>query len=187
MSARTPQQAYLDLQNLARAQGRNSQQLFELYIHERFLARLAESRYSEMLVLKGGMLLAALEARRPTRDADMLALGLANDEENLRAAAGEIAAISMADGVRFDATEISITSIREDADYAGVRLALPTSLAGAVLKLRLDLSFGDPVKPQSIDYPTLLDDPDFRLLSHCSRLCARPGSSRGRRSAHAWD
>jgi hypothetical protein len=117
----------------------------------------------------------------------MLALGLANDEENLRAAAGEIAAISMADGVRFDATEISITSIREDADYAGVRLALPTSLAGAVLKLRLDLSFGDPVKPQSIDYPTLLDDPDFRLLSHCSRLCARPGSSRGRRSAHAWD
>ena len=187
MSARTPQQAYLDLQNLARAQGRNSQQLFELYIHERFLARLAESRYSEMLVLKGGMLLAMLEARRPTRDADMLALGLANNEENLRAAAGEIAAISMADGVRFDATEISITSIREDADYAGVRLALPTSLAGAVLKLRLDLSFGDPVKPQRIDYPTLLDDPDFRLLSHCSRLCARPGSSRGRRSAHAWD
>jgi hypothetical protein len=39
MSARTSQQAYLDLQNLARVQGRNTQQLFELYIHERFLAR----------------------------------------------------------------------------------------------------------------------------------------------------
>jgi hypothetical protein len=166
MSARTPQQAYLDLQNLARAQGRNTQQLFELYIHERFLARLAESRFSEMLVLKGGMLLAVLEVRRPTRDADMLARGLANDEENLRAVVGEIAAISMADGVSFDATEISITSIREDADYEGVRLTLPTSLAGAVLKLRLDLSFGDPVKPQRIDYPTLLDDPDFGLLSY---------------------
>jgi predicted nucleotidyltransferase component of viral defense system len=166
MSARTPQQAYLDLQNLARAQGRNTQQLFELYIHERFLARLAESRFSEMLVLKGGMLLAVLEVRRPTRDVDMLARRLTNDEQNLRAVVGEIAAISMADGVSFDATEISITSIREDADYEGVRLALPTSLAGAVLKLRLDLSFGDPVKPQRIDYPTLLDDPDFRLLSY---------------------
>jgi hypothetical protein len=77
MSGRTPQQAYLDLQNLARAQGRNTLQLFELYIHERFLARLAESRFSEMLVLKGGMLLAVLEVRRPTRDADMLARGLA--------------------------------------------------------------------------------------------------------------
>jgi len=166
MSARTAEQAYLGLQSLARAQGRNTQQLFELYIHERFLARLAESRFREMLVLKGGMLLAVLEVRRPTRDADMLARGLANDEENLRAVVGEIAAISMADGVSFDATEISIASIREDADYEGVRLALPTSLAGAALKLRLDLSFGDPVTPQRIDYPTLLDDPDFQLLSY---------------------
>jgi hypothetical protein len=96
----------------------------------------------------------------------MLVRGLANDEENLRAVVGEIAAISMADGVSFDATEISITSMREDADYEGVRLALPVSLAGAVLKLRLDLSFGDPVKPRRIEYPTLLDDPDFRLLSY---------------------
>ena len=166
MSARTPQQAYLELQKLARAQGRNTQQLFELYIHERFLARLAESRFSEMFVLKGGMLLAVLDVRRPTRDADMLARGIANDEGNLRAVIGEIVAISMEDGVSFDATEISIASIREDAEYEGVRVSLPTSLDGAELKLRLDLSFGDPVEPQRIDYPTLLDDPDFRLLSY---------------------
>jgi len=38
VSERTPQQAYLGLQKLARSQGRNTQQLFELYIHERFLA-----------------------------------------------------------------------------------------------------------------------------------------------------
>jgi hypothetical protein len=135
VSARTPQQAYLDLQKLARAQGRNTQQLFELYIHERFLARLAASRFSEMFVLKGGMLLAVLEVRRPTRDADMLARGLASpraraagphglmkmpqvagiggyfpvsDEGKLRAVVGEIAAIWMADGVGFDATDISV-------------------------------------------------------------------------------
>jgi hypothetical protein len=166
VSARTPQQAYLDLQKLARAQGRNTQQLFELYIHERFLARLAESRFSEMFVLKGGMLLAVLEVRRPTRDADLLARGVSNDESELRALVGEIATISMPDGVSFDVTEISVERIREDADYEGVRLALPTSLAGASLKLRLDLSFGDPVEPKRIDYPTLLDDPDFRLLSY---------------------
>jgi predicted nucleotidyltransferase component of viral defense system len=166
VSARTPQQAYLDLQRLARAQGRNTQQLFELYIHERFLARLAESRFAEQFVLKGGMLLAVLEVRRPTRDVDMLARGVASDEGNLRAVIGEIAVISMADGVGFDATDISVASIREDAEYEGVRLSLPTSLGGAALKLRLDLSFGDPVNPMRIDYPTLLDDPDFRLLSY---------------------
>jgi hypothetical protein len=47
-----------------------------------------------------------------------------------------------------------------------VRVSLPTSLGGAVLKLRLDLSFGDPIEPQRIDYPTLLDDQDFRLLGY---------------------
>jgi Nucleotidyl transferase AbiEii toxin, Type IV TA system len=124
VSARTPQQAYLELQKLARAQGHNTQQLFELYIHERFLARLAESRFAEQFVLKGGMLLAVLDVRRPTRDADMLARGVASDEGNLRAVIGEIATISMADGVSFDATEISVVLIREDAEYEGVRVSV---------------------------------------------------------------
>lgn len=166
MTERTPQRAYLDLQKLARDQGRNTQQLFELYIHERFLARLAASRFADKLVLKGGMLLAVLHVRRGTRDADMLARGLASDEGNLRAVIGEIASIEMTDGVDFDTTAISVTPIREGAEYEGVRFALPASLGGAELKLRLDLSFGDPVEPQQIDYPTLLGDPDFPLLGY---------------------
>jgi hypothetical protein len=166
MSGRTPQQAYLDLQKLARSQGRNTQQLFELYIHERFLARLAASPFAELFVLKGGMLLAVLDVRRATRDADMLARGLASDEDRLRAVVGEILGIPMKDGVSFDSASISITSIREDADYEGVRLTLPVDLAGAALKLKLDLSFGDPVRPQRVDYPTLLDDQTFQLLAY---------------------
>lgn len=43
---------------------------------------------------------------------------------------------------------------------------MPASLGGAALKLRIDLSFGDPVDPQGIDYPTLLDDQEFRLLGY---------------------
>lgn len=166
MTEHTPQRAYLDLQKLARDQGRSTQQLFELYIHERFLARVAESRFADKLVLKGGMLLAVLDVRRGTRDADMLARGLASDESNLKAVVGEIAAISMADGVGFNTAMISITPIREGAVYEGIRLALPANLGGAKLKLRLDLSFGDPVEPQGIDYPTLLDDAGFRLLGY---------------------
>jgi Nucleotidyl transferase AbiEii toxin, Type IV TA system len=166
VNERTPERAYLDLQKLARNQGRNTQQLFELYIHERFLARLAESRFADKLVLKGGMLLAVLDVRRGTRDADMLARGMANDERSLRAAVNEIASIPMADGVEFDTAVISFATIREGADYEGIRLSLPAKLAGAELKLRLDLSFGDPVEPQQIDYPTLLGDQAFPLLGY---------------------
>jgi hypothetical protein len=166
VTERTPRRAYLDLQKLARDQGCNTQQLFELYVHERFLARLAESRFADKLVLKGGMLLAVLDVRRGTRDADMLARGLANDEGSLRGAIGEIASIPMVDGVEFDTTAISVATIREGADYEGIRLTLPASLGGAELKLRLDLSFGDPVEPRRIDYPTLLGDPRIPLLGY---------------------
>jgi hypothetical protein len=96
----------------------------------------------------------------------MLALGLASDEDGLRTVVSEILAVSMEDGVSFDPASISIASIREDADYEGIRLALPVDLAGAALKLKLDLSFGDPVRPRRIDYPTLLGDQAFELLGY---------------------
>jgi hypothetical protein len=117
-------------------------------------------------VLKGGMLLAALDARRATRDADMLARGIDNDTENLRNVVSEIAAIELTDGVVFDVERISLVTIREDAKYEGIRVVVPATLGGAVLKLRLDLSFGDPVDPQRIDYPTLLDDAAISLLGY---------------------
>ena len=166
MSARSPEEAYRALQKLARADGRTTQQTFELYVHERFLARLASSRFAERLVLKGGMLLAVLDARRATRDADMLARGIDNDMENLRGVVSEIAEIDLADGVVFDVGGISLVAIREDAEYEGVRAALPASLGGATLTLQLDLSFGDLVDPLRIEYPTLLDDPVFSLLGY---------------------
>jgi hypothetical protein len=166
VTERTPQRAYLDLQKLARDQGRNTQQLFELYIHERFLARLAKSRYADNFVLKGGMLLAALDVRRGTRDADMLARDIDSGESNLRSVIGEIAEVDLADGVGFDTSKISIVAIREGAEYEGIRLALPASLGTAELKLRLDLSFGDPVEPLYIEYPTLLADSGFWLSGY---------------------
>jgi hypothetical protein len=82
---------------------------------------LASSRFSERLVLKGGMLLAVLDARRATRDADMLALGIDSDIENLRNVVSEIAEIEISDGVVFDVDAISLVAIREAAEYEGVR------------------------------------------------------------------
>ena len=65
---------YLRLQKLARTSGRSTQQLIELYVLERFLARLSESKFHSTLILKGGMLLLALGDSRATRDVDFLAV-----------------------------------------------------------------------------------------------------------------
>jgi hypothetical protein len=166
MNERTPQQTYGALQRLAREQGRTSQQLFEIYVHERFLARLAASSLSQRFVLKGGMLLAVLDVRRPTRDADLLVRGLVNEPPAIRTVVEEIAAIPMPDGVVFHTPAMTLEQIREDADYPGVRVRLPAGLASAELRLTVDLSFGDPIIPQRIDYPTLLDDDGFALLGY---------------------
>jgi len=76
---------YLALQSLARATGQAFEQVALLYGLEGFLRRLAASNDCEAFVLKGGVLLAAYDARRPTRDADLLALELDNDRDVIEA------------------------------------------------------------------------------------------------------
>lgn len=162
----SPRGAYLQLQRHARAEGRGTQELFELYLHERFLARLSHSPYKESFVLKGGMLLASLKARRPTRDADVLALDLPNDEESNRRAIQAITEVSLSDGVSFDPGSIRLETIRAGAGEPGLRASVAAGLSEARLKLKVDISFGDPVAPQAIEFPTLLDDEPLELLGY---------------------
>lgn len=64
---RTPQEdVYRALQQRARLERRGTQELFELYLLERFLYRLSVSPYRDRFVLKGGLLLTVPGARRPT-------------------------------------------------------------------------------------------------------------------------
>jgi hypothetical protein len=59
---------YLDLQREAKRTGGPTDELIQLYALECFLDRLVHSKFADTFILKGGVLLAALDARRPTRD-----------------------------------------------------------------------------------------------------------------------
>ena len=98
----TTEQRYRELQALARHIGRNTHELLTLYVLEGFLSRVAESPYRELLVLKGGVLLAALDTRRPTRDIDFAAINLNNDAANVLKVCREIATSNQNDGIVFD-------------------------------------------------------------------------------------
>ncbi len=117
--------ATLAIQKLARETGAEVQELQTLYVLEALLARIAVSPYRDDFVLKGGVLLAAFEARRPTKDIDLQATGLSNDADDVAGRWREIAAIELSDGVVFDADSITASSIRDgDADeyaLAGLR------------------------------------------------------------------
>ncbi len=131
----TSQKVYRALQRRARSERRGTQELFEFYLLERFLYRLSASRYRDRFVLKGGLLPTVLGARRPTRDAGVLARNIAGDDEALLAAIREVSAIRVDDGIAFDAWQSRATTIREHAAYPGTRIVVPATLGTARLQL----------------------------------------------------
>jgi predicted nucleotidyltransferase component of viral defense system len=163
---RSAQEVYRALQRRARDEGRGTQELFEFYLLERFLYRLSTSGYRDRFVLKGGLLLTVLGVRRPTRDADMLARGVASDVDSLLTVVKRVASISVNDGMTFDASRARATTIREHAAYPGTRIVVPATLGTARLQLRLDITFGDPAGAREIVYPTLLSDEPIGLLGY---------------------
>jgi Nucleotidyl transferase AbiEii toxin, Type IV TA system len=163
--------AYLDLQNRARREERPTQALLVLYVLERFLARLVVSPYADQFVLKGGMLLAAWDARRATVDGDFLARHMANDEAAVLERIVQVASgpAPMEDGVEFRLDTARSATIRESDLYTGVRVSMDAGVGGALVKLRLDVNVGDPVTPAParLAYPTLRPGfPDLRVLGY---------------------
>jgi hypothetical protein len=101
--------------------------------------------------------------------------------------------------VEFRTDTAKASTIRDGDLYGGVRIAMDATVAGAAVKLRLDISTGDPVAPPPtiVDYPTLLRDyPRLRVLGYplpvvlAERLCTAvelgAGNSRVRDYADIW-
>ncbi|HEX4702217.1 MAG TPA: nucleotidyl transferase AbiEii/AbiGii toxin family protein [Pseudonocardiaceae bacterium] len=157
-----------DLRNMARNDGRSTDELLVLYVLERFLYRVSQSKYCDRLVLKGGLLLAVLAVRRTTRDADLLAVRLDMDAQEVVHMVGEIASIEIDDGVIFDSHAARTETIRLEGRYSGVRVVVPTSVGKAKVKLALDINFGDPITPGAVlnHFPQLLNDDTFPLFGY---------------------
>lgn len=75
--------ATIALRKHARQTGGDVQELMTLYALEGLLSRIAISEYRDDFVLKGGVLLAAFAARRPTKDIDLQATRLTDDPDDV--------------------------------------------------------------------------------------------------------
>ena len=150
---------YLDLQREAKRSGRPTDELIQLYALECFLDRLVHSEFADTFILKGGVLLAALDARRPTRDIDFAVRVFENSAENVLSAVRTIAAIPLDDGMTFDSSGAAAEAIREEDSYSGIRVTLGGTLSRAVVRFHVDVNVGDPIwpEPQQISLPRLID------------------------------
>ena len=109
-------------------------------------------------MLKGGVLLAAYDARRPTRDVDIQARAIIGDRDDVLRLVRDIAAGALDDGLVFDTDAATVDIIRDDDEYSGVRVTLTATLASAKLSLHIDVSIGDPIwpAPPTVHLPKLL-------------------------------
>jgi len=149
------------LLNIAKAQGSDFQQILVRFALERILYRLTQSPHADRFLLKGALLFTLWYdvPHRATRDADLLGFG-ASDLESVAQVFGEIAAVTVDDGIVFDPGSVTAEEIRKEAGYSGVRVVIAGELAKARCKTQIDVGFGDAVTPGPVDsiYPVLLDD-----------------------------
>ena len=150
--------AYLDLRKRAIAERRPVDEIFQLYVLECFLDRLATTSLAKRFVLKGGVLLAAFGERRPTRDIDFLAQHHDNDPDAVRSAIIQVAQVPLDDGVVFDHETTVAARIRDEDVYPGVRVTMGTQLFSARPQFHVDVNLGDPITPPpgDIAIPRLL-------------------------------
>jgi predicted nucleotidyltransferase component of viral defense system len=158
------------LQNNARQTSRPFQEVLQYYAMERFLYRLSQSTHAGRFVLKGALMLTAWKApaSRPTRDIDLLAR-MENTVNAVLPVVRDVCGQAVqADGLVFDVEGMAGAVIKEDADYAGVRVTFQAYLQNARVPMQIDVGFGDVIVPDAavMAYPTILDYPAPTLRTY---------------------
>jgi predicted nucleotidyltransferase component of viral defense system len=119
---------------------------------ERLLERISISKYKDMVILKGGMLIASMVGinSRTTMDMDATLRGYPLSEESIRAALSDICAIQLDDEINLELDHIE--PIREDDEYGGFRVAIIAKYESINTPLKIDITAGDIITPDAIRY-----------------------------------
>lgn len=140
------------IKNLALKNHVPAQAVLQNFMLERLLERISLSKYKDMVILKGGMLIASLVgiSSRTTMDMDATLRGYPLSEETIREALSEICAMPLDDEVTlvFD----HVVPIREDDEYGGYRVALIARFESINTPLKIDITTGDIITPDAIRY-----------------------------------
>jgi predicted nucleotidyltransferase component of viral defense system len=129
-----------------------AQVVLQNYMFERFLERLSKSEYQEKLVIKGGILVAAIVGLdiRSTMDLDTTLRNLPFTEEHITQAIQNICGMDLEDEVKFNV--VSVAPIRKDDRYGGFCVRMDAAYDTIVTPLSIDISTGDVLTPSAVNY-----------------------------------
>lgn len=136
------------LKNKAKVSGISYQQCLQLFFQEEFLRRLADSKYSENFVLKGGLFIYTLTnfESRATVDVDFLMRGLNNDLARMDKIIAEILTVDT--GNDFVTFKVGKTeSIAVQRKYHGVSTQITGYIKNVRVPFNVDIGVGDVIVP----------------------------------------
>jgi predicted nucleotidyltransferase component of viral defense system len=140
------------IKNLALKNHVPAQAVLQNFMLERLLERISLSKYKDMLILKGGMLIASMVGinNRTTMDMDATLRGFPLSEETIREAFLEICTMHLDDDITLVLDHI--VPIREDDEYGGYRVAIIAKYESINTPLKIDITTGDIITPDAIRY-----------------------------------
>ena len=155
------------IRNLSKDKNIRAEILLRNFMLERLLERISLSEYKNQFILKGGMLIAAIVGidARATMDMDATIRGFRLIEE-LEEVINEILSIPIDDGVSMTLSKLE--NIHDESDYPGTRVSINAILDKTKQVVKIDITTGDRITPQAIEYPfkLLLEDRTISILAY---------------------
>ena len=165
---KTPEQLKGTIRSMAEKQNLRAQEVLQMYLFERFLERLAASRFKENFILKGGLLISSMIgiAERTTMDMDTTVCGIQMEEDEIVSVVKEIIAIDVADGILFEYN--SIEPIRDDDAYNNFRVHLQAKYGKINSPMKIDVTTGDSITPSAVQYnfPMLFEEKSIPVMAY---------------------
>ena len=121
---KTPEQLKGTIRSMAAKKNLRAQEVLQMFLFERILERMANSRFKDNFILKGGLLISSMIGitERTTMDMDTTVRGIQMEEDEIVSAVKEIVAIDVEDGIVFEYK--GIEPIREEDAYNNFRVHL---------------------------------------------------------------
>ncbi|OQB53011.1 MAG: hypothetical protein BWX97_00977 [Firmicutes bacterium ADurb.Bin146] len=158
------------ISNYSKQNSLESNTVLQTYMMERFLERVAKSKYKDNFIIKGGFLIviAAMVGidMRSTMDIDTTIKGVHTDQYEIEKIVNEILLEDVDDNITF--TMKSIKSIHKAGKYNDFRIGIEAQFLTIRVTIKIDITTGDVIIPKEIDYSykLLFEDREIMIKAY---------------------
>lgn len=165
---KTPEQLKGTIRSMAAKKNLRAQEVLQMFLFERILERMANSRFKDNFILKGGLLISSMIGitERTTMDMDTTVRGIQMEEDEIVSAVKEIVAIDVEDGIVFEYK--GIEPICEEDAYNNFRVHLQAKYGKIDSPMKIDVTTGDAITPAAIqyDFPMLFEEKSIPVMAY---------------------